>query len=317
MKLATMAIGSEQHVGVLTPQGYVDLTAGSSDPAFQSMQALIEGGEPALARARKGVAEAKTFLKADGVRLLAPLPRPVQIRDSLGFEEHAVGSYEAALKLMAAGAPDPEKALADLRVTRPNTLLDAMRRAPIYYKANRFAVTGPDTEVTWPAYSQIMDFELEFACIIGKGGKDIRKEEAAKHIFGYTIFNDLSARDAQMAEAPSMLGPAKGKDFDNANVMGPVITTADEIGDPYNLFMRARVNGETLCDSSSRTMNVRFGDMIAHISNGETLHPGEIIGSGTVGKGCGLEHGRFLKHGDAVELEVEKIGVLRTTILRN
>ena len=111
-----------------------------------------------------------------------------------------------------------------------------------------------------------------------------------------------------------MLGPAKSKDFDNANAMGPVIVTADEIGDPYNLYMRASVNGEMLCDSSSSTMKWRFEDMIAYASKGETLHPGEMIGSGTVGWGCGLEHLKFLQDGDVVELEIEKIGVLRNAV---
>jgi 2-keto-4-pentenoate hydratase/2-oxohepta-3-ene-1,7-dioic acid hydratase in catechol pathway len=161
-----------------------------------------------------------------------------------------------------------------------------------------------------------MDFELEMACVIGRRCRDVSRDEAHACIFGYTIFNDLSARDAQMLEMPAMLGPCKGKDFDDANVMGPVITTADEIGDPYDLYMRARVNGDTWCDASSSTMNITFADMIVHISRGETLHPGEVIGSGTVGGGCGMELGRFLESGDIVELEIEKIGVLRTRVLR-
>lgn len=316
MKLLTFDDGDGPRLGALTGQGIVDLTGASQAPALASMQALIEGGAPALAVAERACDGADRFLEPGSVRVLAPLPVPLQIRDSLGFEEHAINSYEAGLRLMAAQSEDPDRALEELRVRQPNTLLDAMRRQPIYYKANRFAVTGGDVDVVWPGYSQVMDFELEMACVIGRRGRDIAAAEAADYIFGYTIFNDLSARDAQMREMPAMLGPCKGKDFDNANVMGPVITTADEIGDPYALFMRARVNGETWCDASSSTMNVRFGAMIAHISQGETLHPGEIIGSGTVGTGCGMEHGRFLNDGDVVELEIEKIGVLRTRVLR-
>ena len=120
-----------------------------------------------------------------------------------------------------------------------------------------------------------------------------------------------------MIEMPAMLGPGKGKDFDDGNVMGPIITTADEIGNVYDLAMRARVNGETWCDNSSSTMNVRFEDMIAHISRGETLHPGEIICSGTVGMGCGMERGRYLEDGDVVELEIEMIGVLTSRLRRS
>jgi 2-keto-4-pentenoate hydratase/2-oxohepta-3-ene-1,7-dioic acid hydratase in catechol pathway len=315
VKLLTFDAGQGARLGALTDHGVVDLTA-AGDPTFASMQRLIEGGTAALDAARGHVRTARQFLDPAAVRWIAPLPRPEQIRDSMGFEEHAINSYEAGLKLMALQAPDPAKALAELRVSRPNTILEAMRRQPIYYKANRFAVAGPDADIVWPSYSKVMDFELEMGCVIGRTCRDVPKDRALDYVFGYTIFNDLSARDAQMAEMPAMLGPCKGKDFDNANVLGPVITTADEIGDPYDLRMQARVNGETWCDSSSSTMNVRFGDMIAHISRGETLHPGEIIGSGTVGMGCGLERGRFLEHGDVVELEIDKIGVLRNRILR-
>jgi len=314
VKLLTFLDGSAQRLGALTERGIVDLTA--AGPGLESMLALIEGGPEALARAEREVARGGPALDPTAVRWLAPLPVPAQMRDSMGFEEHAVNSYEASLRMRAAGAADPERALAELRKQTPNAILEAMRRQPIYYKCNRFAVVGPDTDVVWPSYSQLMDFELEMACVIGRRGRDIPRANADDYVFGYSIFNDLSARDAQLLEMSGMLGPCKGKDFDGANVLGPVIVTRDEIGDPYDLRMQARVNGETLCDGSSRTMNIRFPAMIEHISRGETLHPGEIIGSGTVGRGCGLEHGRFLAHGDVVELEIEKIGVLRTRVLR-
>jgi 2-keto-4-pentenoate hydratase/2-oxohepta-3-ene-1,7-dioic acid hydratase in catechol pathway len=112
-----------------------------------------------------------------------------------------------------------------------------------------------------------------------------------------------------------LLGPAKGKDFDGANAMGPFLVTADEIADPYALTMIARVNGEEWVRGTSGTIHWRFADMIAHISQSETLYPGEIIGSGTVGWGCGLEHMRFLKSGDLVELEIEGIGTLRNSVV--
>jgi 2-keto-4-pentenoate hydratase/2-oxohepta-3-ene-1,7-dioic acid hydratase in catechol pathway len=161
-----------------------------------------------------------------------------------------------------------------------------------------------------------MDFELELACIIGRKGVDIAKAQAHDFVFGYTIFNDFSARDAQCRETEGRLGPAKGKDFDKGNVFGPCVVTADEIGDPYALGMTARINGETRCNGSSSTMYWRFDDLIAHISAGETLHPGEIIGSGTVGDGCGHEHMRYLDDGDVVELEIEKIGILKNRVVR-
>ena len=111
------------------------------------------------------------------------------------------------------------------------------------------------------------------------------------------------------------LGPAKGKDFDNGNAMGPCLVTADEFGDPYNKTMVCRVNGEEWGRGSTSTMHWKFEQVLAHISQSETLHPGEFIGSGTVGNGCGLEHMRFLKHGDVVELEVEGIGILKNRVL--
>ncbi len=135
-------------------------------------------------------------------------------------------------------------------------------------------------------------------------------------IFGYTIFNDFSARDAQEIEMTCPFGPAKGKDFDRGSAMGPWIVTRDEVPDPAALTMIARVNGEEWSRGNSRTMVHGVEAMIAHVSRDETLHPGEIFGSGTVGGGCGLELDRWLSPGDVVELEVEGIGVLRNRVVR-
>jgi 2-keto-4-pentenoate hydratase/2-oxohepta-3-ene-1,7-dioic acid hydratase in catechol pathway len=187
---------------------------------------------------------------------------------------------------------------------------------PIYYKPSRFAVIGTETDIAWPAYSKLLDFELEFGFYIGTPGKDIPKERARAHIFGYTIFNDISARDEQTLEMPGQLGPGKGKDFDGGNVMGPCLVTADELTDPYALEMVVRVNGEEWGRGNSREMHWKFEDLIAHTSRSETLHSGEFFGSGTVGNGCGLEHMRFLAPGDTIELEVERIGVLRNRVVQ-
>jgi 2-keto-4-pentenoate hydratase/2-oxohepta-3-ene-1,7-dioic acid hydratase in catechol pathway len=148
-------------------------------------------------------------------------------------------------------------------------------------------------------------------------GCDVSVDDAPQYIFGYTIFNDVSARDAQAKEMVGSLGPAKGKDFDTGNILGPWIVTPDEIGDVYNLAMDVRVNGERRGGGSSAAMHHSFAAMIAHISQSETLYPGEVIGSGTVGTGCGLETGKFLEDGDVIELEIEKIGILRNTIRRS
>lgn len=266
------------------------------------MLALIEAGEPGLDLARELIetASAECRLPMADVRLLAPLPRPTQMRDFLCFEEHLKNSFAQAEKLTGQAREIPA----------------VWYEQPIYYKANRFSVIGPDQDVVWPSYSVVMDYELELACIIGKQGRDIDAPEAGAHIFGFTIFNDASARDAQMAEMAGQLGPAKGKDFDTGNVLGPWIVTADEIGDPHALTMVARVNGEEWSRGTSGAMHHRFEDMIEFVSRSETLYPGEVLGSGTVGTGCGLELGRFLESGDVVELEIDGIGVLRNRFVK-
>lgn len=317
MKLLTFKLGGVEHLGALTDTGVVSLSAAApEDLMFSSMQHFIEAGEPALVRAYAVLESSPATIPSDQVGWVAPLPLPAQIRDCLGFEEHLKNSFESAIKLSAMAADDPMKAEQALRASGRFAVPDVWYQQPLYYKANRFSVAQSGKDIVWPAYSEVMDFELELACIIGKKGKDIKKGNAEDHIFGYTIYNDLSARDAQMLESPGMLGPAKSKDFDDSIILGPVIVTKDELDDPYNLRMQARVNGETWCDNNSNTIHWTFSDMIAHISKSETLHPGEVIGSGTVGLGCGLEHLRFLNDGDTVELEIEKIGVISNKVIR-
>jgi 2-keto-4-pentenoate hydratase/2-oxohepta-3-ene-1,7-dioic acid hydratase in catechol pathway len=240
---------------------------------------------------------------------------PPQMRDCLCFELHLKQAFASARKITAMQGPDPEQALAEIERSGPPPAPAIFYKQPIYYKANRFAVIGTDEEVVWPAYSKFLDFELEFGVFMKDKVTDAPKEGALKHVFGYTIFNDMSARDAQALEMEGRLGPAKGKDFDTGNPMGPCLVTADEISDPYNLTMIARVNGEEWGRGSSSTMYWRFEDLISYISRSETLYPGEFLGSGTVGNGCGLEHMRFIKPGDVIELEVERIGVLRNRVV--
>ncbi|MDG1837027.1 MAG: fumarylacetoacetate hydrolase family protein [Pseudomonadales bacterium] len=317
MKLLTFKLAGTEYLGALTDTGVFNLSAAApEDIAFSSMQHFIEAGQLALDRAYALLESSSASIPSDQVDFLAPLPLPPQIRDCLGFEEHLKNSFESAMKLSAMAADDPVAAERELRASGRFTVPEVWYQQPLYYKANRFSVAESGKDVVWPAYSEVMDFELEMACIVGKKGKDISKVNAEDHIFGYTIYNDFSARDAQILESPGMLGPAKSKDFDDSIILGPVIVTKDELDDPYSLRMQARVNGETWCDSNSSTIHWKFSDMIAHISKSETLHPGEVIGSGTVGFGCGLEHLRFLNDGDIVELEVEKIGVISNKVTR-
>ena len=317
MKLLTFKQQDSEYLGALTDTGVFNLSvAAPQDIAFSSMQHFIEAGQPALDRAYAMLASSSASIPSDQVDWLAPLPLPAQVRDCLGFEEHLKNSYKSAIKLSAMTADDPAKAEQELQASGRFTVPEVWYQQPLYYKANRFSVAQSGKDVVWPAYSDVMDFELELACIIGKRGKDISNANSEDHIFGYTIYNDFSARDTQMQESGGPLGPAKSKDFDDSIILGPVIVTKDELDDPYNLRMQARVNGETWCDNNSSTIHWKFSDMIAHISKSETLHPGEVIGSGTVGLGCGLEHLRFLNDGDVVELEIEKIGVISNKVTR-
>lgn len=289
-------------------------------PMLSSVLAMAETGEAALALASETIIRAKkagtNLIGRDGVRLCAPIPHPPQMRDFLCFEKHLVQSFRQARIARSKQFSDPEQAMADMEQQGILAIPQAWYERPIFYHPNRLDVIGHDDDVFWPEYSTLMDFELEFGAYIGKPGRDISLEAAHRHIFGYTIFNDFSARDEQVRDMPGQLGPGKGKDFDSSNVMGPCLVTADELPNPYNLTMVVRVNGDEWGRGHSSEMKWRFNDCIAHVSRSETLHSGEFLGSGTVGNGCGMEHMRFLASGDVVELEVEAIGILRNRILR-
>ena len=227
---------------------------------------------------------------------------------------HARNSSQVMLKKMAALAEDPESEAARLRASGNFNVPRLWYERPLYYKGNRFNWVGTDTDIHWPAYSQSIDYELELACIIGTTGRDIPKDDASNHIFGYAVCNDLSARDMQAIEMRAPLGPAKGKDFDGGNVLGPAIVTPDEIN-PYALTGFVRVNGEEWGRSSSSGMHHRFEDMIAYVSQSETLHAGEIFLSGCFGAGSAMEIGRSVPRGAVLELEIENLGVLKNRIV--
>jgi 2-keto-4-pentenoate hydratase/2-oxohepta-3-ene-1,7-dioic acid hydratase in catechol pathway len=269
------------------------------------MVAFIEGGRKTLEAARQALDEVlnrgevpeemRVFYPLQSLKLLPAVPRPPMFRDFMAFEEHVRKSAQAM------GLGEVPK---------------MWYAFPVYYKGNVHSLAAHGDDVLWPSYSRLLDFELEMAAIIGRRGSDIPEERAREHIFGYTVLNDFSARDVQGQEMSVGLGPAKGKDFRTGTVLGPWIVTADELPDPYSLRMTVRVNGEVWSEGHSGTIHWRFEQMIAHASRSETLYPGEVFGSGTVGRGCGLELGRWLKPGDVVELEIEGIGVLRNRVVR-
>ena len=230
--------------------------------------------------------------KLSVLSLLAPVPQPNSIRDTISFETHAKNFEKRT------GKPIPE----------------LWYQQPIYYKGNTRTVTGHEANIQWPAYTKKFDYELEFGIYIGKTGKNISVEDAHEYIAGYTIFNDFSARDVLQSEITMLLGPAKGKDMDTGNVMGPCMVTPDEL-DPTSLKMTAHINGELWSQGNSSDMYWSFAQIIAHISLSETLYPGDFIGSGTIAFGCGDELDRWLSKGDLVELEVEGIGILRNRVI--
>jgi 2-keto-4-pentenoate hydratase/2-oxohepta-3-ene-1,7-dioic acid hydratase in catechol pathway len=308
MKLVTFVSGGEEHIGALLEDGttIADFTASDRAPYFRDMLALIDAGPEALAHAKSIARAPGVSARLADVRLRSPVPEPRQIRDFLSFEKH-VRQARAQRHLFGIDGPrDPAKV----------EVAAVWYKQPIYYKGNRFGVIGTGEDVIWPSYAQIMDYELEFGIFLGKDGKNVPREEARSYIFGYAIFNDFTARDALIAELQGFLGPGKGKDFDTGNVIGPWLVTADEIPDPNDLTMIARVNGEEWSRGSSSDMHHKLEDFIVHVSKDEKIRAGEFLGSGTVGSGCGMELGRFLKPGDEVELEITGLGILKNRIVR-
>ena len=273
MKLVTYESDAGPRVGALDDGVVRDL-------GFEgNMVAFLEEGAPA--------GEGPTVAQA---RLLAPL-RPRSMRDFLAFEGHLKGA------LGRLGRPIPEE----------------WYDVPAYYKGMPDTVIGPEAEIPWPAWTERLDHELELAAVIGRRCRDVAPEEAEDCIFGYTIWNDVSARDVQTRELPIGMGPGKAKDWDGSNVLGPCLVSADEL-DAGDLPMRVRVNGELWGEDTSASMHHGFADMVAYASRSQTLYPGELLGSGTAAGGSGIELDRRLEPGDVVELEIDGIGVLRNPI---
>jgi 2-keto-4-pentenoate hydratase/2-oxohepta-3-ene-1,7-dioic acid hydratase in catechol pathway len=239
-----------------------------------------------------GLNEETILYNGNEVKLKAPLQNPNSFRDFYAFENHVKKGFEK----------------------RGEAMPQEWYEIPVYYKGNHNAIIGTDEDVVIPSFTEKFDYELELGFVIGKLGRNIAEQDAMKHIAGFTVLNDFSARDMQRREMKVRLGPAKGKDF--ATAIGPVLVTPDEIGDVYNLRMTAKVNGELWSDGNTGTIFHRFEKMIAFASMEETLVPGDLFGSGTVGGGCGLELDRWVQPNDTLELEIEKIGILCNKIFK-
>lgn len=283
MKLVTYRDGGAPRVGVR-------LTDGVHDAGFEGdMVALIGRWDDLRDQVES---QARTAPVVAGAVLLAPL-RPRSLRDFLSFEGHL------------------KNAMTNLG--RP--IASEWYTTPAYYKGMPDTVIGPEQEIPWPAYTEKLDHELELAIVIGKPGKDIPRERALDHVFGYTIWNDMSARDVQSRELPVGMGPAKAKDWDGSNVLGPCLVTADEL-DISDLRLTVRVNGDTWGGDTTAHMHHRVEDLIAYASQAQTLYPGEVLGSGTATGGSGVELNRWLAPGDLIEMEADGIGTLRNRVGR-
>lgn len=283
-------------VGERAPVDLIDAwdQSDSESPFLYSTKALIEAGPSVWAAVADAARDAPAAPSADehvaGYRVLCPFDEIASLRDFLAFEDHVKRGAERR------GSDVPEY----------------WYRAPVCYKGNHRALIGPDDDCPWPSYTNQLDFELELAMIVGVRGRDVAPDRAGDYVFGFTVFNDFSARDIQSREMSAWLGPAKSKDF--ANAFGPCIVTADELGTEPDLEMICRVNGEEWGRARSSDAKWRWADVMAHVSAGEDIHPGDVYGSGTPGGCCGIDLGRELRPGDVVELEIERIGVLRNTI---
>ena len=241
-------------------------------------------------------------IKKEDALILPPVPDPPSFRDFYAFEQHV----RAARKL------------------RGLEMNPDWYKIAIFYFSNPNCCYGHKEEIPYPKKTTELDFELEFAIIIGNGGSDIKSSDANKVIAGYTILNDWSSRNLQREEMPMSLGPAKGKDF--ASSFGPYMVTPDELENNWddhgklNLRMTCHVNGNLISDGNTNDLYHSFGDMIERASMNTKLVPGEYIGSGTVGTGCILElrpenTGGWIKKGDSVRLEIEKLGALENRII--
>ncbi len=300
MRWATFRDGeSRERVGLVEGVEILAL-----DPGQTLLGLLGDGGERLATAADRAGSNPAEVVRFDEAALLAPIPHPPSVRDFYAFEQHVKTARQRRGLEM-----DPD-----------------WYELPVFYFSNPAAIVGPHDDVPVAPGSEQMDFELEVAAIVGRGGSNLAPEAAEGHIAGFCVMNDWSARDLQRREMKLSMGPVKGKDF--ATTLGPVMTTPDELeafrtGRAYDLTMRATVNGREYSRASLAEIYWSFGEMLAYASRGTDLIPGDVIGSGTCGTGCILElslvHGEeeypWLKPGDEVALEVDRLGRIENRVV--
>ncbi|MFA8386219.1 MAG: fumarylacetoacetate hydrolase family protein [Pelagibaca sp.] len=292
MRLATIsADGKAICVAYLTNGSMLDISQETT-----SMQALIEGGTPALDAVRKLVAEAENGQHEDKIirgvaTLLAPIPQPRKNIFCVGrnYAEHIAEGDRA--QNQKTGVSDH----------------------PVFFTKPPTSVVAPDGDVLlFPDVSTSIDYEVELTVVIGKAGRNIAKADAMSHVFGYTILNDITARDVQRRHGGQYF---KGKGLDGSCPIGPVIVTADDISDPHALSIGLKVNGEQRQDGATEDMIFDIPTLIASLSEGLTLEPGDMIATGTPsGVGYAMDPPQFLKDGDTVVCEISGIGTLSNTV---
>jgi|SRR5690242_12148161 len=265
---------------------------------------------------RTGKVPVSKGIPLENVQVLSPVPYPTSCRDGYAFRQHVAAA----------------------RRNRKVEMIPEFDQYPVFYFTNHNAITGPGDIICMPDHFHKLDFELEAAVVICKRGRNITAAEADDYIGGYMIMNDMSARLLQAEEMKLNLGPAKGKDFSTA--VGPMLVTPDELesfkipakeghaGNNYNLKMRCRVNDKLVSEGNMGDMDWTFAEIIERCAYGTDIIPGDIIGSGTVGTGCFLELNgtgklrdpnypeQWLQPGDTVELEIDGLGILRNTIVK-
>ena len=287
MRLVTFERGGEQRVGALRGEQVVDLLqADSSLPG--SVLGLIQGGPEVLERARRAAesASGSALQPLSAVRLLAPIPRPPKILCiGLNYADHVA---EAA----GAGRPPMEK---------PSVFLKAAS-----------CVIGPGEPIVRPPTTQQLDYEVEFTVAIGRRAKGVSRERALDYVVGYTIMNDVSARDLQLGKDGGII---LGKNFDTSAPLGPCLVLTDEIPDPTNLAVKTWVNGEQRQNSTTHNLIFDVPYIIWYLSQQMTLEPGDLIATGTpAGVGLGMKPQVWLQPGDLVRMEIEGIGVLENPV---
>ncbi|MGP3533695.1 fumarylacetoacetate hydrolase family protein [Microbacterium sp. RD1] len=301
MRFVTFTDGVQERVGVVDGAVIHALAPG------ETLRGLLgDDGERLQRAGGEALQRPHDVWPLGGVQLRAPIPDPPTVRDFMTFERHYAGALMMA---------DPDA-----------TIPEQWYRVPAFYFSNPYAVRGPADDVPVPPGSSLFDFELEVAAVIGKGGRDIRVEDAEQHIAGYCLLNDWSARDIQFAEMSVRLGTAKGKDTTLS--LGPALVTPDELepyrsGSGFALEMVAQVNGEVIGTDRLDSMHFSFAEMIAHASRGTEVRPGDVLGSGTSGGGCLAElwgrRGRDahppLAPGDVVTLSVDVLGSMSSRVV--